>query len=368
MSTVDSPYSRLGMPRAINAMGAVTFLGGLPMRDEVREAMHVASSVKVDLFEFSQVAGARIADLLGAEAAMLTTGAAAGWQLSAAACLAGDDKAAIAELPRVTHPRNEIVMHRKHRGNFDHALRAAGAKIVEFGYSRDQTEQWELTAALTERTAAVAYVTDYGAENVLTLDEVVELSHGAGVSVIVDAALSLPPVENLRDIPGTGADLVSFSGGKALGGPQNTGFVVGSAELIELCRANTSPNHNTVGRAMKLPPEHMVGLITALELYLARDHEGERAQWRASLEQVGDALAAAGVDSWIEDVPVKAPPIPKLVIPVDSPDDVASGLRGSDPAIYVSIRPGAITVCPHAIAPADFEPLAEGLVVALARS
>src|SRR5262249_10800195 len=214
----------------------------------------------------------------------------AGWGLAAAACLAGSDPARIAALPEVLGDRDEIVIHRKHRCNFDHALRAAGARLVSFGYSRDRTEPWELAAAITDRTAAVAYVAAFGYPSVLSLEQVTEIAPSRALPVIVDAAPALPPVDSLTALPATGADLVSFSGGKDLGGPQNTGFVVGRPDLVRACALNTNPNHNTVGRPFKVNAEAIVGLVVALEDYLVRDHEEQHARWVEALEEIGGRL------------------------------------------------------------------------------
>lgn len=360
------PYESLGISRVINAMGAVTFLGGLPMDPRVIDAMSTAARAKVDSHELADAISARLSDLLGVEAAMITSGAAAGWQLAAAACLTGADRRAIAELPRVVGSRDEIAIHRKHRGNFDHALRATGARLVEFGYSRDRTEGWEFDAVLGERTAGAAYVTDYGDDSVLGLEEFIGRAHAVGVPVIVDAAVSLPPAENLRGIPTTGADLVAFSGGKALGGPQNTGLLVGRADLIAHCRANTAPNHNTIGRGMKVSAEAAVGLLVAIELYLERDHEADHRSWLDAVEHMRGALAGVGVDARVDPTPHHAPPIPTLIVDgLSDPDAIAARLAADSPSIRVGRHGDAITVCPHAIEPRDLDYVAERLAAAV---
>jgi L-seryl-tRNA(Ser) seleniumtransferase len=350
-----NPYGRLGLPRAINCMGAVTFLGGLPLHDDVIEAMRAAARAKVDLNELERAAGRRIAELTGAEAAFITTGAAAGWGLAAAACIAGTDPARIMHLPAIRDGKREVAIHRKHRSNFDHAIRGTGARLAEFGASRDQTWPWELEDAIGAETAAVAYITDYGVSTVLSLEQVVAIAPARGVPVIVDAAVSLPPLANLRRLPATGADLVSFSGGKAVGGPQNTGFVVGRADLIEACAQNASPNHNTIGRPFKVNCEAIVGLVTALERYAAHDEEAERAAWVETLRTVQHAAGLDDTTSSITSTSYHGMPIPALRIPVPDADGLAVALRAGDPAVWVGTGQGELLVNPHALAPEDAE-------------
>jgi L-seryl-tRNA(Ser) seleniumtransferase len=347
-------YERLGVKRAVNCMGAVTFLGGAPLHPAVVEAMQAAAARKVDLNELHVAAGRRIAELTGTEAAFVTSGAAAGFALSAAACLTGTDVARIARLPEIHGQKSEIVIHRKHRSNFDHAVRSTGVRLVEFGYSRDRTEVWELEDAICERTAAVAYIANFGNDSVLPLEEVVHVAHAHGLPVFVDAAVSLPPVANLRALPATGADLCAFSGGKAIGGPQNTGFVAGRADLVAACAANTNPNHNTIGRPFKVNCEAIVGLVTALELYVEHDEAAERAAWISVLEAVRDAAALAeGVDCELLPTTYHGMPIPALRIPVDGAAAIAAELAAGDPGVWVAVDGPALVVNPHALVADD---------------
>jgi L-seryl-tRNA(Ser) seleniumtransferase len=341
-------------------MGAVTFLGGLPLADSVVQAMHDAYASKVDLFELNASVGSRIASFCGAEAGCVTSGAAGGLQLAAAACITRGDNDAIARLPEMEEGRRpEIVLHRKHRCNFDHAVRNTGARLVEFGYSWDRTERWELEAAFTERTAAVFYVTDFGPSSVLPLQEVVEVAHAREVPVIVDAAVSLPPRANLRELPGTGADLTSFSGGKAVGGPQNTGFLVGRRDLVDACVANASPNHNTIGRPAKVNAEAMVGLIVALEAYLERDEDEEYAGWTSMLERIREvSVGARHDDCELTATSKNGMPIPTLRYRWPTEEDAvdaSAALRACDPAIWLNHEGSELVLDPHALRETDVD-------------
>ncbi len=372
-SEVASPYRTLGVSRTISCMGPVTILGGMPLSERVVEAMRAAAGSKVNLNELNVSAGRRIAELVGVEAAFVTTGAAAGWQLAAAACLAGSDPARIAALPEVLGERSEIVIHRKHRCNFDHALRATGARLVPFGYSRDRTEPWELEAAISDRTAAVAYVAAFGDDSVLPLDELTAIAHAHDVPVIVDAAPALPPASALTTLPTTGADLCCFSGGKDLGGPQNTGFVAGRRDLVEACALNANPNHNTIGRPFKVNAEAIVGLVVALEEYVARDPEEDTRRWREALEEIGGRLETGNGLRWsVEHRTNHGMPVPCLnvVLPEvgPTPAQVADALRLGDPQIWVGVEPGMLVVNPQAMSMDDVELVGDRLSEATSRA
>ena len=230
-------YERLGVRTIINAKGPATRLSGGIMRSEVAAAMAEASQHCVDIAELQAAASARIAALTGAEAGYVASGAAACLLLATAAAITGLDPVLMSKLPDTAGMKNEVVMVRSQRNFYDHAVRTAGARIVEVGLPdryagagvRD-AEPWEIEAAINEKTAAVFYVAD--SQSRPPLPEVVRVAHAAGVPVIVDAAAQLPPQSNLRRFIAEGADLVAFSGGKAIGGPQASGILCGRRDLV----------------------------------------------------------------------------------------------------------------------------------------
>ncbi len=349
----ESPYEALEIAPVVNCMGAVTFLGGLPLRPQAVDAMRLALSSKVNLFDLNEAIGRRIAAICRTEAAFVTSGAAGGLLLAAAAAITRGAVDRVARLPDLdSASRPEIVLHRKHRLTFDHALRNTGARLVEFGYSSDRTERWELEAALTDRTAAVFYVSRFGPATVLSLEEVVDVAHAAGVPVIVDAAVALPPRTNLWEIPATGADLVCFSGGKAIGGPQNTGFVAGRGDLVEWCAANANPNHNTIGRPAKVNAEAMLGLLAALDAYVEQDETEEYNGWLAMLERIESIAAAVGIASTIRPTSKNGMPIPTIRFSTPSDADaerIALELRTVQPPIWLLQDGHDLVVDPHAL-------------------
>lgn len=309
-------YEELGVATVVNAAGALTRLSGSRLDPEVRAAMAEASQAHVRIEDLQARAGEIIAEITGAEAGYVVAGAAAGLTLSAAACIAGLDPARMDQLPDTAGLPDEIVMQKAHRNNYDHALRLAGARIVEAGYlgypGAGGTFAWQIEAAITERTVAIAHPVMH-APGTVPLADVIALAHRRGLPVIVDAAAALPPAENLRRFIAAGADLVTFSGGKAIGGPQASGILCGRRALIESVALQhqdmdvhpdtwtlrrqfletgrlPGPPHHGVGRSMKVGKEEVVGLIVALRRFVARDHAADARRFEAWLGAMASAL------------------------------------------------------------------------------
>jgi len=281
-------YDALGVKRVINASSWVTTLGGSIMSPEVIQAMAGAADCFVDMRELNRKAGEIIAQYTGAEAGLVTSGAAGAMALQAAACMTGKDLGRISRLPDTAGMKNEIIMLKGHRVGFDRAFNLVGARIVDVGTARS-SPIWTIEAAINERTVAVAYVVGWGISQYPSLEEVIEIVHKHGLPVIVDAAAMLPPEDNLTKFIAMGADLVCFSGGKGLRGPQSTGILCGRRELMEAAVLNASPNMS-IGRPMKVCKEEIIGLITALELFVQRDHQAEWEEWRSRSQAIVEAL------------------------------------------------------------------------------
>ena len=287
----DTIYQRLGVRRVIHASGTTTRYGGSMLRPEALDAMREASQMLVNMDELNEAAGAAIARMLGAEAAFITAGASSGLILQAAACIAGDDPAKITRLPDTREMKNEIVIQRAHRFAYDQAYRIPGGLLVEIGLAR-RTQPFELDDAINERTAAIAYLVSPFTRppGILSLEEVIAIAHRRNVPVIVDAASMLPPRENLTKFIRLGADLVSFSGGKGIRGPQSTGFLIGRRDLIRAAMLNGSPNQ-AIGRAAKTSKEEIAGLLAALEIFLGEDEAAEMKRYRDLCTTMADGLA-----------------------------------------------------------------------------
>ena len=302
---VPAIYRRLGVRPIIHASGTTTRYGGSLLRPEALETMREASTTLVNLDELNEAAGAAIARMLGAEAAFVTAGASSGLILQAAACIAGADPAKITRLPDTAGMRNEIVIQRAHRFAYDQAYRVAGGVLVEIGLAR-RTQPFELEAAIGERTAAVAYLVSpfTSPPGVLTLEQVVAIAKKRGVPVIVDAASMLPPRENLTKFLRLGADLVSFSGGKGIRGPQSTGILAGRRDLVRAVALNASPNQ-ALARAAKTSKEEICGLVTALECFMAEDEKAEMKRYTDVCAAIIEALGEIpGLRAVVEQDPI----------------------------------------------------------------
>lgn len=352
-------YDELGVPHIVNCATTYTRFGGSIMAPEVAQAMADASQAFVDMATLVETVGARLATLTNNEAAYVSNGAAAGLSLATAATIAGEDPALIARLPNdLEGMRSEVVVHRQHRIWYDQAVRNTGAKLVEIGHSYE-TQTWELDAAITARTAAVLYLAgSHLARNTLPLGYVIERAHARGVKVIVDAAAQVPPVSNLwRFTRELGADVAIFSGGKNLRGPQNSGLVVGSEEMIRAIRFNGPPNQR-FGRSLKVGKETMVGLLKAVERYVSLDHEALWAEWSAVVDRWFESWAPAG-GIRRDDSNEAGEPIPRVIVELGSRerrDRFVDELRAGDPPIeVVLVGETGIAFSPHLLQPGEAE-------------
>ena len=332
-------YGTIGVRPIIHMVGTTTRYGGTILRPEAQQAMEDAAGALVDMHQLNVRAGEAIATMLGAEAAVVTSGAAGALLLQAAAVIAGSDPAKIARLPDTEGMSNEIVMQRVHRMGYDQCFRAAGGKIVEVGFGSN-TEEWQMEDAIGEKTAAVAHIVSPGnGGRGLGFDKAMDVAHRNGVPVIVDAASMLPPRDNLFKFANAGADLVCYSGGKGIRGPQGTGILVGKADLVEAARLNAAPNA-AIGRSAKVSKEEIMGLIAALDAFLKGDEEQEMATYRRRCEDLIDHLdEVPGVTATVEqDGFVYL--IPEAVVRFDSSwtgrsaAEIVQALAEGDPPIY----------------------------------
>ena len=261
--TGRSILKELGVTPLINAGGPNTKHSGSRPRPEAIDAMNAMSEVFVDLEELLLAAGDEIAKLTGNEAATVTSGASGGLVVQAAAAMAKDDPERIAQLPITNGMPNELIIQRGHRFIYDHLYLAPGSQFVEVGRPTDCSIE-EIDAAIGSNTAALIHLeSPFKSDVGVPLIELSDLAHSHGLPVLADCASMLPPRENLTKYTRQGADLVSFSGGKAVRGPQSTGFLIGKSEWIEYARLNNAPNPG-VTRAQKVSKEEIAGLIAAL--------------------------------------------------------------------------------------------------------
>ncbi len=376
--------TQLGVPRRINVAGTLTRLGGSLMEPEVLQAMVQAAAVSVDIAELQTGASGVIARVTGAQAGIVTSGAAAGLTLAVAACLARWDVARMAALPDTRGMPNRVLMARTHRNSYDHAIRLAGARIIDIGHNDRGTgagirglEPWEIDAAITDQTAAMVFVAT--AQTADELPAVLEVVHARGLPVIVDAAAQLPPRSNLQRFISAGADLVVFSGGKALGGPQSSGILAGRRDLIgsalvQMMDMDVSPQtwspsslidrqalkgipHHGIGRGFKVGKEEIAGLVCALERFMARDEDAHAAALGARLQAITAALAGVpGLSVRMIEATQRAP-IPTLELEVGPRALAMVGrLQTGDPPVHVGERlvdAGILGINPQTLRPED---------------
>ena len=309
LSLEDNIYTRLlGVRPHIGAHEHISRLSGSRMTPEVMDAMREANQFFVDMNELSDAAGKRVAELLGAEAAMVTAGGFSSMILGAAACLTGMDPDKADALPHPQWPKRECLIQTRHRFGYDRAYRAAGMTIVEAETRDALVAKISGNTAMIAALAAVEEQREFGPpkprkralspeDSVLMPDELIAIGKDKGVPVLVDMASDLPPASNLTRWVKAGADLVVVSGGKGLRGPQSTGILAGRKDLIEAARLNAAPNGN-IGRGMKVGKEEIIALVVALEAYVKRDHDrdirtwNERARWLANELQNVPGLTA----------------------------------------------------------------------------
>ena len=369
--TASSLYDRLGVRTFINARGTITTLGGSIMPPQVVQAMSEAAKSFVHLNEFQEKAGARIAELAGADAATICAGAASGMLLSGAACLTGTDTEAIGKLPDVGDRPNEFVISLVDAHYYVHqGFEVCGGKLIKVGTRQSVTPQ-NYADGIGERTAAVVFF--LGSQPKEQLPEIVDIAHQNQVPVIVDAADQLPPRANLIDLPAMGVDLTIFSGGKGLFGPQSSGIVVGRKDLVKACALNSNP-YSAIGRGMKVGKEEIAGLLTAVELFFEQDEDAVIQKWVRRCQLIADAVRdVEGIDtSFTRPFENKFPPASPQVhlhFTESAPrpaSEMVKALEEGEPSILASGSENSFTVGPQTLQDGEAEIIARRISEILA--
>lgn len=364
-------YNDLGVKRIINGAGTYAKFSGSLMSHEVLKAMETASHNFVDINELMQKSGEYLAKLLNVEAALITSGAAAGLVLATAACITRGNLKLIHSLPNTEGMKNEVIIMRCHRNPYDSAIVTAGAKLIEIGNVIEKTQPWELDVEVGEKTAAVAFFAQSEmVEASISLAEVIDIAHKHDVPVIVDAAAELPPADNLQKFIRMGADVVLFSGGKDICGPQSSGIMLGEKNIINNCRLINYPNH-AIGRPMKLDKETIMGLVTAVELYLKKNHQARMKKWKEQVEKMVKELSTLPrlkVSQGLPTQPFTQPAIiPRVFIEFDknilgiTKEDVAQRLYKGDPPIAVIVDKKYLIINPHMLNEGEENFVIEGI-------
>jgi len=337
-ATPSALYAGLGIRPVINGVGVVTVLGGSIMPPEVIRAMEEASRYFIPLPELQKKVGARIAELLKAPAAMVTCGAASAIAVGTAACLSEGDAAKLRRLPGREGIRYEVIQQKSHRSGYEHQMESVGAKIVTV------ETRAELESAINERTGMLFFLNKAEHDGQIKMEEFVKIGKARGVPTMNDAASDATPKENLWKYTALGFDLVIFSGGKALRGPQSSGLLLGRKDLIEAAHPAMSP-FGGIGRGMKVGKEEMCGLLAAVERYVKIDHEAEWKQLEARVATIRNALKGVKGVKTDRHIPVIANEVPHVTVEWDESRGLTSKtavekLLAGDPPIHVQ-RPGA---------------------------
>src|SRR6201997_2192497 len=344
-----NPYDELGVTTVINCEGTMTMLGGSILRPELEAVMAMAGRHFTNIPDLEVAAGKRIAEMLklpDGYSALVTSGAAAAIQSGLAGILTGNNEALIRQLPDLTGMKSEVIIQKSHRNPFDHQLRSTGIKLVEIE-TRD-----ELRQAVNDRTAMMHFSNFANAAGQIKVDEWVKLAKQYNVPCMNDAAADTPPVSHLWDYTNMGYDLVTFSGGKAIRGPQCAGMLIGRKDMVANALLNNSPHEDTLGRSQKVGKEEIVGMVKALELFLAEDHEALAKEWQERLEGISRELNKVPGVSTAFFVPEIANHVPHMSITWDparislTPAQASKLLRSSKPSIVMGggeERPGLIT-------------------------
>lgn len=332
-----NPYEELGVATVINCEGTMTMLGGSLLRPELEAVMAMAGRHFVSIPELEVAAGKRIAEMLklpDGYTALVTSGAAAAMQSGLAGILTGDNQALIRQLPDLTGMKSEVIIQKSHRNPFDHQLRSTGVRLVEIE-TREQ-----LRRAVSDRTAMMHFTNFANAAGQIKVDEWENLAKQFKLPCMNDAAADTPPVSHLWDYAAMGYDLVTFSGGKAIRGPQCAGLLIGRQDLVAYALLNNSPHEDTLGRSQKVGKEEIIGMVKALELYLKDDHEALAREWQDRLVTISRELIKIPGVSTAFFTPDIANHVPHMQITWDSkvgvtPQEVAKLLRNSKPSIVI---------------------------------
>ena len=341
-----NPYEELGVPTVINCEGTMTMLGGSILRPELEAVMAQAGRHFVSMPELEVAAGKRIAEMLklpDGYTALVTSGAAAAIQSGLAGILTGDNETFIKQLPDLTGLKSEVIIQKSHRNPFDHQLRTTGVKLIEIE-TRDQ-----LRRAIGPRTAMMHFTNFANAAGQIKVDEWAKLAKEYKLPCMNDAAADTPPVSHLWDYANMGYDLVTFSGGKAMRGPQCAGLLLGRKDLVAYALLNNSPHEDTLGRSSKVGKEEIIGMVKALELYLNEDHDALAKEWQGRLDSISRQIVRVPGVNTVFFVPDIANHVPHMQITWDAakifltPTQAAQRLRESSPTIVIGVgeeKPG----------------------------
>jgi len=335
-------YEKLGVTKIINAAGTYTNLTASIMPEPVQAAVARAAVSPVRLVELQKAAGEYLARKLQCEAALVCAGAASGLTLGTAACVMVANHCGIRAIPaEVAHLKNEVLVQKTHRYGYDEALLCCGIRFVEV----ETLAEYE--AAFNERTVMAHYY-NAAEQSAIGREDWIRVAHGHGVPCFNDAAADVPPISNLWNYTKMGFDLVTFSGGKGIRGPQNAGLLLGRKDLIGAAAANNNP-YDGVGRGMKVAKEQIVGMVAAVDWFLSQSDEGFEKEFRRRADRIAAHLKGLPTLETEIAIPPVANHVPHLLIRYNqdklkiSPRDVMAELRAGTPSIELNPSTGRAT-------------------------
>lgn len=336
----QSIYQSLGLQHVINATGTVTNLGGSVMPPEVVAAWSEASRHFVNLAQLQDRVGERIAKAIGVEAALVTTGAAGALQLGTAAIVTRGDRKKITRLPDTAGMRNEVIIQRTHRSCYDMQLTNVGVRLIDVETAAD------VKRAVNERSALMFFMNKDDAAGRIRRADWIALAREHKLPTLLDAAADVPPIERLSEYNRMGFDLVAFSGGKAMRGPNDTGLLLGSKVLIDAAKLNTNPNCPSIGRGLKVSKEDMIAAMVAVERFVRLDHKAEIREWERRIGVIEKAVADIPAVQCERIVPPIANHVPHLILTWDEKRvritraRFTQSLTETDPPIQIGRVPG----------------------------
>lgn len=328
-------FKDLGVRPLINAAGTYTMFTASLMMPEVMDAINYASKQFVRISELHDAVGKRIAELLGAEAAMVSAGAASALTLGTAGVLTGMDPKKVLQLPDITGMKSEVIVQKTHRVGYDHAIRNCGVKLIEV-----ETRE-ELLRAINEKTAMMFFLNWANNDGQIKDQEFAQIGIDKGIPTMTDCAADALPLENMTRFNKMGFSLVIFSGGKGIRGPQSAGVLMGKKEIIAAARLNAPPNGDTIGRGMKVNKEELLGMMVAIETFMKKDHAAEWKEWERRVALIGETVKSVATVKAEQYVPPIANHVPHLRLTWDQSQvkltykEVAVKLREGEPSIEV---------------------------------
>ena len=365
LGSTGNVYEELGVNTVINAQGTMTYLGGSLPHPEVQAVMALAAQHFVPIVELEVAAGKRICELLKLPPeydAIVTCGAAAGMQSGLAGILTGNNPKFIEQIPDLAGMKSEVVIQKSHRNPFDHQLRNTGAKLVVVETRED------VKKAINPQTAMMHFSNFANASGQIKVDEWVKLAHENNLPTFIDAAADTPPVSNLWNFAKMGYDLIAFSGGKAIRGPQCAGLLIGKKDLVANALLNNSPHEDVIGRSQKVGKEEIVGMVKALEIYLNEDHVAIEKEWWRRLDAISSQITRVPGVTTSYHVPDVANHVPHMNIFWDprkislSSRDAAKAMREGKPSVVIGGSENGLGMSSFMLKPGEEKIIAARLV------